>query len=139
MPSIRDAPFKNLPQAPNVTVPAYVYDMPAVSDMKQYLRPVKLCDHVRVSGIYVLDNAHWMYSKNDCWNGQQVGLIIRGHKTNLNTCKPHAEFHPYLPDSKWNLIRFVEPPRWDLPTVEEHVIAVPFTPFTLTQLFSKTW
>jgi hypothetical protein len=44
----------------------------------------------------------------------------------LNTCKPHTEIHPYHSTAGSNLIELLENPRWDLPTREQHILAIPY-------------
>jgi hypothetical protein len=46
---------------PNVTDPPYKSPL-----LSQYQREVQLCDHVKVTGHFVYDSGHWMYSSDRC-------------------------------------------------------------------------
>jgi hypothetical protein len=80
-----------------------------------YGREVTKCDHIKISGNYVIDHGHTMYygraTDDFCY-----------HSGAYEACYPHVELHPY----HLNSIRLVEAPQPGDIVTETHTLVSPF-------------
>ncbi|MDP9352113.1 MAG: NBR1-Ig-like domain-containing protein, partial [Chloroflexota bacterium] len=101
--------------------------LPNVNDNGQ-IRPVRAGDHIRVTGLYVIDYAHQMFS--DLYTDSFC--YMRGF---YRACYAHAELHPYNPDSVELLTS--SPPA--TVSAETHTVVAPVYPevYSFTYAWNK--
>jgi hypothetical protein len=89
-------------------------------------RPVQCGDHVKVTGLYVIDYAHSMY-------GVYCDGSFRYSRGIYMGCYAHAEIHPY----EWDKVALIQPPTTAAgqDVQETHLVGAP----VYSDYYSLTW
>lgn len=102
---------------------------PMVNDRGNF-RPLKVGDHIKVTGLYVTDNAHTMFSIlcTDSFS------LMRGM---YRACFPHSELHPY----DYYTIEIIQPLQPGDANIETHTVAAPIYDeyYSNTYFWNKIW
>jgi hypothetical protein len=128
---------------PNATgpsvIPTVIEHFPTRSNPNGlFPRPLHLCDHIVVTGVWVIDAGHTMYGPYPCSFPRNVNLVCPPTHFSSSigpaqTAVMHAELHPYnwksvqlLPGPDCNREYCQDPNGGPMSTVERHVIVVPY-------------
>jgi len=89
-------------------------------------RPIQYGDHVKVTGLYVIDYAHSMY-------GVYCDGTFRYSRGIYKACYAHAEIHPY----DWDKVTLIQPPTTapGQDIQETHLVGAP----VYSDYYSLTW